>query len=734
MINKIKAIYPGFLSSITNSYAQVFFSNNLVFAIILIAVTFFDLWAGVAGLLSVIITNIVAYQVGFNKQNIRAGLYGFNSLLVGLGLGVFYQPNTEFFIVLAFTALLTLFVTIMLEGVIGKYGLPFLSVPFLLSIWIVTLATRSFDSLQLSESGIFELNEMYGMGGPLMIQIYNWFADLNLPQPVEIYFRSIGAIFFQYHLFPGILIAIGLLIYSRLSFVLSLLGFFSAYYFYSLVGADFSELNYSYIGFNFILTAIAIGGFFVIPSKYSFLWVVLLTPLIAIVITSTSVLFSVFQLSIYSLPFNFIVLLFLYILKFRERYYHKPELVMVQKYSPEKNLYNRLNYQERFDETALVSLSLPFWGEWKVTQGYEGPFTHKGEWKHALDFEIVDDNGLTFEGAGNKLSDYYCYDKPVVAPADGWIEEIMDGVEDNAVDEVNLKQNWGNTIIIKHAENLYTKISHLKKNSFKVVKGDHVKKGDLLASCGNSGRSPKPHIHFQVQKDPFIDSKTREYPFGFYMERNGAKHELKTFDIPQQEYRVANISIVDSLKNAFHFVPGQNLRFRVKDFIGQIDLIEEWDVRTDIYNNTFLYCKRSGSKAYYRHEEGIHYFTFFEGNRQSLLYYFYLAAYKIVYGYYADLKIQDAYPLNVIPTSWMGVIQDFCAPFFQVIRSVYSMKYISLEEDFEESKVHLTSSARLMLRKRIKKEFRFDILVEGDVIQQFKVQTNKKAFEAKWEK
>ncbi len=190
MINKIKAIYPGFLSSITNSYAQVFFSNNLVFAIILIAVTFFDVRAGVAGLLSVIITNIVAYQIGFNKQNIRAGLYGFNSLLVGLGLGVFYQPNTEFFIVLAFTALLTLFVTIMLEGVIGKYGLPFLSVPFLLSIWIVTLATRSFDSLQLSEGGIFELNEMYGMGGPLMVQIYNWFADLNLPQPVEIYFRS----------------------------------------------------------------------------------------------------------------------------------------------------------------------------------------------------------------------------------------------------------------------------------------------------------------------------------------------------------------------------------------------------------------------------------------------------------------------------------------------------------------------------------------------------------------
>ncbi|MEA3477605.1 MAG: urea transporter, partial [Bacteroidota bacterium] len=495
MFSKIKSIYPGFVSSIVNSYAQVFFSNNLVFAIILIAVTFFDVYAGIAGMLSVLISNFVAYQVGFNKYNIKAGYYGFNSLLVGLGLGVFYQPNLEFFIILSFTALLTLFITVMLEGVIGKYGLPFLSVPFLLSIWMLTLATRNFEALHLSESGVFALNEMYDMGGPIMLGVYNWFSALNLPKAFEIYFRSLGAILFQYHLFPGFLIAIGLLIYSRLSFTLSLLGFFSAYYFYSLVGANFSDLNYSYIGFNFILTAIAVGGFFVIPSKYSFLWVVLLTPLVSIVITSTSMLFSIFQLSIYSLPFNFIVLLFLYILKFRERFYHKPELVTVQKYSPEKNLYNRLNYQERFDETSLLNLSLPFRGEWKVTQGYEGPYTHKGEWQHALDFEIVDESGLTFEGSGAKLSDYYCYDKPLIAPADGWVMEIMDGIDDNPIGDVNLKQNWGNTIIIKHAERLYSKLSHLKKDSFEVAKGDFIKKGDLLATCGNSGRSPKPHLH-----------------------------------------------------------------------------------------------------------------------------------------------------------------------------------------------------------------------------------------------
>ncbi|MBK7030974.1 MAG: urea transporter [Bacteroidales bacterium] len=125
--------------------------------------------------------------------------------------------------------------------------------------------------------------------------------------------------FFQYHLFPGILIAIGLLYYSRIAFSLSLLGFYSAYLFYHFIGADLNELNYTFIGFNFILTAIAIGGFFIISSPLSYLWVILLTPVISILLSSSAELLAYFQLSTYSFPFNLVVLVFLYMLKFRKK-------------------------------------------------------------------------------------------------------------------------------------------------------------------------------------------------------------------------------------------------------------------------------------------------------------------------------------------------------------------------------------------------------------------------------
>ena len=208
MVEKLKNIFPQFLESTLNSYSQVFFSNNRFFAILLIVVSFFDLNAGISGLIAVLTSNITAYLIGFNRFNIKSGYYGFNALLVGLGLGIYYQMHIEFVLILLFASLFTLFITVMLEGIIGKYGLPYLSISFLFGIWIVTLASREYTSLSISERGIYVSNELFTLGGAFIVGIYNWFVNLNLHESIVIYFRSLGAIFFQYHLFAGIIIAI----------------------------------------------------------------------------------------------------------------------------------------------------------------------------------------------------------------------------------------------------------------------------------------------------------------------------------------------------------------------------------------------------------------------------------------------------------------------------------------------------------------------------------------------
>jgi len=107
---------------------------------------------------------------------------------------------------------------------------------------------------------------------------------------------------FSYNIVAGILIAIGLLIYSRIGFLLSVVGFASAWFFYYFIGADLSQLSSSYVGFNFILTSIAIGGFFIVSSRYSFLWVILLTPLISVIIAAANVVLGIYQLPYITFP------------------------------------------------------------------------------------------------------------------------------------------------------------------------------------------------------------------------------------------------------------------------------------------------------------------------------------------------------------------------------------------------------------------------------------------------
>lgn len=725
---RIRQIFPHFINSVLNSYSQIFFSNSKIFAIILVVVSFFDLNAGVSGLIAVLVSNAAAYIIGFNREKITAGYYGFNSLLVGLGLGIYYQMQMEFLLILIFASAFTLFVTVAMEGIIGKYGLPYLSISFLLGIWTVTLASRTFTALSISERGIFMPNELYDIGGESMVYLYYWFGNLNLHESIVTYFRSLGAIFFQYHLFAGILLAIGLLIYSRIAFLLSLIGFFSAYLFYQIVGGSFQELSYSYIGFNFILSAIAIGGFFIIPSKYSFLWVILLVPLISICITSTMTIMSLFQLSIYSLPFNLVVIMFLYIMKFRERYFNKPEITIYQQFSPEKNLYLQLNSKERFYNFKYTQFSLPFWGEWKVTQAHHGEFTHKQEWAHAWDFEISDDRGSTYKSSGTICEDYYCYRKPIICPADGWVEEILDGIEDNEIGDTNLEHNWGNTIVIRHHEKLFSKISHIHKGTFRNKKGDFVKKGDILAQCGNSGRSPEPHIHFQIQETPFIGSKTLDYPLGHYIFHSGSEFRLMSYHKPAKNELVSNIERNHSLNKAFHFVSGQQLKFKVKNRESELEII--WDVQTDIYNNTLLFCSKTNSKAWFKNDGSIHYFTHFEGNRNSLLFYFYLGAYKVISGFYKGLVIKDVYPIHLLNNRGLIFFQDFIAPFFVFIKSEYQMEYIKIKDNLTDSNILFMSKAVVKHGGKKTREINFEFEIESNRIKKMIVIDGEKIIEA----
>jgi len=719
------------LPATLNSYSVIFFFNNNLLALVILLVSFFNFFAGLCGLLAVLTTVLIAYSMGFDRIQLKNGLYSFNALLTGIGMGTFFDPGWVFFALLLLAALLTLILSVTMGGWFYKYRLPYLSIPFVITFWFILLPSSQFENLGLTQRNIYWMNEVYGIGGKTMLNFFQTIDSIPMNKLVDIYLRSMSSLFFQDNLIAGLLIALALLICSRITFSLSVIGFVSAYLFARFSGSAAASITYYNIGANYMMVAMAIGGFFVIPSKYSFLWTVLLVPLTSLILLFMSKLLGFIQLPVFSLPFSIVVILFVYFLHLRTNP-SKLKLTPIQYYSPEINLYMFTNNKERLSNLLYFPLHLPFWGEWTVSQGHDGEHTHKGDWGKAFDFMLYDDQSKTYHSKGLLCQDYYCYNKPVLAPADGVIEEIVDNQDDNEIGKVNTINNWGNSIIIRHLPGLFTQMSHLKKGSFKVTKGAFVKQGDLLALCGNSGRSPEPHLHFQVQLSPVPGSKTIDYPFAYYYQKENKAHQLYQFSKPTEGAHVSGITLNNIVKQAFNITPNRLFRYSYTDGKGN-EKYEHWESFTDAYNYKYLFCKETESSAYFVNDGSMFYFTAFYGNTNSLLYYFYLSAYKVFLGDLEMDEIQDAMPLNVARNKkfscWM---HDFIAPFYSFIKVVYSVRRENTNNLFEVDLLTLKSKIQVSLFGKAETESESTITLKENCIREFTFETKKTKIQAKW--
>jgi hypothetical protein len=172
----------------------------------------------------------------------------------------------------------------------------------------------------------------------------------------------------------------------------------------------------------------------------------------------------------------------------------------------------------RFPDYNTTALFLPCAGELVVTQGFDGALTHRGAWRHALDLEVPGEVGSWNAGAGD-LQDFAIFGLAVHAPVTGTVVAVENKIPDNLTGHNNPESNWGNHVIIRTDFGAHVMLAHFMMDSIAVESGQRVASGTYVGRCGNSGRSPVPHLHLHVQAGPFAGSPTIPFVMKHYVQR-----------------------------------------------------------------------------------------------------------------------------------------------------------------------------------------------------------------------
>ncbi|MGD8558971.1 MAG: urea transporter, partial [Gammaproteobacteria bacterium] len=585
------------LSTIPKAYAAILFLQNPYAGLGILAATMFYPNIGLAGLMSAIIAYAITRLWQFPDYS--GQIQVFNSLLVGLSLGAFYQLNAYVIGIIALGAVLTTFLaTAMADWLWRLDRLPVLSLPFVIVAGIMALVAGNFT----------ELSDYMGLA-QASYTLFNPFIDG--------FFSAFGAIYFTPTPVIGLLLFIAVTLYSRYLGLLAIVGYATGFL---LLTAIMFEPHPSFIvwtGFNFILVAIALGGIFTVPGIVSLVFALVGVLLTVLLVIATKNLILVEGLPVMAISFATTTLIMIMAMKKRmglQKPYLAPEPGL-----PEVNYEKARLAKYRFGDVNSMPLLAPVFGTWTIYQGFNGKHTHKAPWQHALDFFIVHDD-RSYRNSGESLDDYYCFGAPILSPVHGDVVRVYDRIPDNEPGEVNTRNNWGNIVLLRLDSGLYLLLAHLMQNSVKVKEKDRVSPGKVLAACGNSGRSPQPHLHMQVQRSPQLGSPT--FPFHLasiiaYKKNNTPEYQVVY--LPEEGDNIEPAVPDDQLTNQMHLPVGRQFDYRFSSSDSDAVVNRKLTVELTLLGQFRLTSETTHASAAFEEKNGVLAFFDRKGPRDILL-------------------------------------------------------------------------------------------------------------------
>jgi urea transporter len=289
-------------------FGQVMFQDNPLTGILFLAAI---AWGSVAasvpqvlfaGVLGVVASTLTAIWLKADQAALRAGLYGYNGVLVGLALATFIAPGAALWIYVALGAAVSTVATLGTASVLKPFGAPALTAPFVAVTWIMLLAAYGFAGLS-------------GVGLPTAGVV----APFEPATPVSVglgaylvgTFLSISQVFLKASVVSALLFLVGLAVSSIPAALLALGGAMLAVAVAHAFGAESDLVTQGLLGFSPVLTAIALGVTFRRPSLNTILYAALGVVFTVIAQAALNVALRPFALPALTAPFVLVSWMFL---------------------------------------------------------------------------------------------------------------------------------------------------------------------------------------------------------------------------------------------------------------------------------------------------------------------------------------------------------------------------------------------------------------------------------------
>lgn len=354
---------------------------------------------------------------------------------------------------------------------------------------------------------------------------------------LDAFFRSIGSLLFSPTIEVGLVVVGAILLWSRAAFATGVVGWVSG----AAIAMAVQNLGLTYYwlpaSHNFFVAGMALGALFILPGGSSLLLAALAGAAASLIgVALQGLLPALAYLPTASALTIWTGLGALALAADRRGFWRNT----ARRMPPEEAWWRAAGWTQRIGRNEPL-LVVPLIGPVQIAQGFDGALSHAGRFRYALDFvrAPAEQLDITDSAAGVEES---IWNAPVFAPAAGVVERICNGIVDNPIGRSNFADSWGNHVCIRLDQGGWALLAHLQQGSIAVQPGTRVEIGTYLGAVGNSGRSPLPHLHLQVQDGPHPGAATVPFRLANYRSSLGAGqalHELTAAGVPRQGEVVA---------------------------------------------------------------------------------------------------------------------------------------------------------------------------------------------------